>query len=78
RLYGKHQVNPLASLGGCLPMIIQFPILIGFYYAILRTPEIAAHSFLWFNLGQSDIILTILAVVIYYFQFKVSLLGMDP
>lgn len=78
QLYGKHQVNPLASLGGCLPMLIQFPILIGFYYAILRTPEIASHSFLWFNLGQSDIILTMLAVIIYFFQFKVSLIGMEP
>ncbi|WP_068675528.1 membrane protein insertase YidC [Oceanobacillus sp. Castelsardo] len=77
-LYQKHNMNPLASLGGCLPMVIQFPILIAFYYAIRRTPEIATHSFLWFDLGQSDIILTVLAVVIYFFQFKVSQIGMDP
>ncbi|WP_249870666.1 membrane protein insertase YidC [Oceanobacillus saliphilus] len=78
KLYQKHDMNPLASMSGCLPMLIQFPILIGFYYAILRTPEIAGHSFLWFNLGQADIILTLAAVVIYYFQFKVSQMGMDP
>ncbi|RLL43704.1 membrane protein insertase YidC [Oceanobacillus piezotolerans] len=77
-LYQKHGMNPLATLGGCLPMLIQFPILIAFYYAILRTPEIATHSFLWFNLGQTDIWITLCAVIIYYFQFKVSQLGMDP
>src|SRR5699024_5962998 len=35
------------------------------------------HDFLGFNLGHTDIILTILAIVIYYFQFRVSLIGMD-
>lgn len=78
QLYQKHNMNPLASFGGCLPILIQFPILIGVYYAIRRTPEIASHSFLWFDLGQTNIILTIIAVVIYFIQFKVSLIGMDP
>lgn len=31
-LYRKHGVNPL---GGCLPLLIQFPILIGLYQAII-------------------------------------------
>ncbi|WP_010650379.1 membrane protein insertase YidC [Oceanobacillus massiliensis] len=78
KVYQTHQVNPLSSLGGCLPMVIQFPILIGFYYAIRRTPEIASHSFLWFNLGETDIILTLTAIAVYYFQFRVSQIGMDP
>jgi YidC/Oxa1 family membrane protein insertase len=30
-LYKEHKVNPLA---GCIPMLIQFPILIGLYWAI--------------------------------------------
>ncbi|WP_164669874.1 membrane protein insertase YidC [Virgibacillus doumboii] len=76
QLYQKHQLNPISSMG-CLPMIIQFPILIGFYYAIRRTPEIASHSFLWFNLGHTDILLTILAVLVYFVQFRVSQIGMD-
>ncbi|WP_077324678.1 membrane protein insertase YidC [Virgibacillus siamensis] len=76
KLYQKHQLNPLSSMG-CLPMLIQFPILIGFYYAIRRTPEIAAHNFLWFNLGHTDLILTALAVLIYFVQARVSLIGMD-
>src|SRR5699024_1542841 len=42
------------------------------------TPEIAEHQFLWFDLGQTDILLTIIAVAIYFVQFKVSQIGLDP
>lgn len=69
-LYQKHGVNPLNM--GCLPIIIQMPILTGFYYAIRGSKEIAAHKFLWFNLGHPDIALTLIAGAIYYLQFKVS------
>src|SRR5690606_32785024 len=33
-LFQKHGVNPLA---GCLPILIQMPILVAFYHAIMRT-----------------------------------------
>jgi YidC/Oxa1 family membrane protein insertase len=33
-LYKEHGVNPF---GGCLPLLIQFPILIGLYQAIIHT-----------------------------------------
>jgi YidC/Oxa1 family membrane protein insertase len=67
-LYQKHGVNPLSV--GCLPMLIQMPILMGLYYAISGSSEIASHSFLWFNLGHSDIFITAAAGLIYYLQFK--------
>lgn len=76
-LYQKHNFNPIASIG-CLPLIIQFPILIGFYYAIRTTQEIAEHSFLWFNLGQSDLIMPFVAAAIYFIQFRVTQIGMEP
>ncbi|CAG7644996.1 Membrane protein insertase MisCB [Paenibacillus solanacearum] len=70
QLYQKHQVNPLNI--GCLPMLLQLPITLAFYYAIQRTPEIAAHDFLWFSLGQPDKILPFIAAAVYYVQFRVS------
>lgn len=70
-LYKKHGVNPLSV--GCLPMLIQMPILMGFYYAIRGSEEIASHSFLWFSLGESDIWITALAGLVYYLQYKVSM-----
>ncbi|OLS34378.1 membrane protein insertase YidC [Bacillus sp. MRMR6] len=69
-LYKKHGVNPLNM--GCLPILIQMPILTGFYYAIRGSEEIATHQFLWFNLGHPDIVITIIAGLVYYIQFKVS------
>lgn len=77
KVYQKHHINPLASAAGCLPIILQFPILIGFYYAILRTPEISAHSFLWFDLGSRDFILTVIAICVYFIQFKAAQIGMS-
>ncbi|RKL68160.1 OxaA precursor [Salipaludibacillus neizhouensis] len=71
KLYEKHQFNPMASFG-CLPVLIQLPFLIGFYYAIIRTPEIAGSSFLWFNLGERDAILPLIAAAIYSVQFQFS------
>src|SRR5699024_2343237 len=71
-LYQKHNFNPVKMVTGCLPMILQMPILIGFYYAIRRTPEIAEQSFLWFSLGETDILFVIVAVIIYYLQAKVE------
>ena len=73
-LYKKHDVNPLNM--GCLPILIQMPILMGFYYAIRGSEEIASHSFLWFNLGHSDLWITIAAGIVYFLQFKVSLTNM--
>src|SRR5690625_2036980 len=76
-LYKRHDFNPVKMVTGCLPMILQMPILIGFYYAIRRIPEIAEQSFLWFNLGETDILFVIVAVIIYYLQAKVNLIGVD-
>ncbi|WP_310832121.1 membrane protein insertase YidC [Paenibacillus pedocola] len=70
QLYQKHQFNPLSM--GCLPMLLQWPVTLAFYYAIRRTPEIAAHDFLWFSLGKTDMILPLIAAAVYYMQFRVS------
>ena len=76
-LYQKHNFNPVKMVSGCLPMIIQMPFLIGFYYAIRRTSEIGEQPFLWFNLGETDLILVGLAVAIYFLQARVSLVGLE-
>jgi len=43
-LYRRHNVNPL---GGCLPMIIQMPIFIGLYNALLSAVELRHAPFAW-------------------------------
>lgn len=62
-LFKEKGVNPAA---GCLPVVIQMPILIGFYHAISRmnaTPEINLGEFLIFPLAEPSITLAILAGV---------------
>ncbi|MCL1632587.1 membrane protein insertase YidC [Sporolactobacillus sp. CPB3-1] len=70
-LYKKHNLNVFSSMG-CLPVFIQMPILMGFYYAIRNSHEIAAHHFLWFNLGHTDLTLTLIAGIVYFLQFRIS------
>src|SRR5699024_1054987 len=75
KVYEKYEFNPAQMLFGCLPLLIQMPFLIGFYYAIRQTPEIAVDHFLWFSLGEIDFIIVAIAVIVYFFQAKVNLLG---
>lgn len=76
KLYQEYGVNPLA---GCLPVLIQMPVLFAFYHAIMRTPEIKLHSFLWLQLGTPDhlYILPILAGVTTFIQQKIAMAGND-
>jgi len=75
KLFQKHNVNPLA---GCLPLLVQMPILIAFYQAIIRNESVRDHDFLWMALGSPDpfYILPILAAITTYFQSKVMQVGM--
>lgn len=75
RLYKDHNIS-IANVG-CLPFILQTPLLMGLYYAIQFDKTIAVQKFLWFNLGTPDIILTLIACLLYYFQFYVSTKNME-
>lgn len=69
-LYKEHNYNPLS---GCLPLLIQFPIIIGLFtalrqpetYVFINNPELLARAtqdfFLWVpNLSQPDLIKNII------------------
>lgn len=46
-LYRKEKINPL---GGCLPMLIQIPVFIAFYYVIIESVELRQTPFiLWIH-----------------------------
>lgn len=76
KLFQDRGVNPLA---GCFPLLIQMPILIGFYHAIMRTEEIKSHNFLWFDLGSADpyFILPIIAGITTFVQQKMMMAGTE-
>ena len=59
------------NLIGTFPILIQIPILLGLYTSIKYPTSggITQHpSFLWFNLMHTDIIMTIIAAVMYFIQ----------
>lgn len=55
-LYTKAGVNPM---GGCLPMLLQMPFLVAFFYFFPNAIELRGQSFLWAeDLSTYDAILT--------------------
>ena len=66
KLMSDRKINPLA---GCLPVIVQMPILIGFYHAISRmnsTPGIELGTIFIFELGERSITLAVAAGLIQF------------
>jgi YidC/Oxa1 family membrane protein insertase len=59
KLYAEHQVSPFSSLSGCLPALVQMPVLIGLYRGILNATTHLGNSnlgFLWIsNVSQSGV-----------------------
>ncbi len=44
KLYKEHKINPFS---GCLPMLVQMPVLIAFYKVLSNAIELRGTSFLW-------------------------------
>ena len=64
-LYSKYGVSPM---GGCLPMLLQFPILMALFMFVPSAIELRQESFLWASdLSTYDAIIT--------FPFKIPFLG---
>ena len=78
-LYRKEKVNPIA---GCLPMLIQMPFLMGFYWVLLESAEMhQAPFFGWItDLSARDpfFILPVVMGIANFVQFKVNPPQADP
>lgn len=71
KLFHANNYNPAA---GCLPILIQIPIIIALFQAIMRNSHIAETSFLYFKMGSPDpyYLLPILAAVTTYIQTAIT------
>ncbi len=59
-VYKKYGVNPLSQMGGCLPMVIQIPIFIGFFTMLRSAVELRGSEFLWVtDLSSPDTVASI-------------------
>ncbi|MGT2960297.1 YidC/Oxa1 family membrane protein insertase [Streptococcus caballi] len=61
-LYKKYGVNPYASMW---PLLVQMPVMIALYQALIRVPFLRTGTFLWVELSQADpyYVLPVLAAV---------------
>lgn len=51
-LYREHKINPL---GGCLPLVLQMPIFLALYQALIRSVALKGAHFLWIkDLSEPD------------------------
>lgn len=80
QLFKTHKVNPM---GGCLPMLLQFPIYIALYKVLWSSVELYHAPFLWFykDLSAPDpfLITPLLLGVTMFIQTKMTPSpNMDP
>lgn len=82
-LYKEHNTNPLS---GCLPLLIQLPIIIGLYqvflqgvsvdpsllYSFVHAPEHLSTMFLGLNMTDKSILIALIAGITQYYQLKLS------
>jgi len=58
KLYKEHKINPVS---GCLPMLVQIPVLFAFYRMLASAIELRGQSFLWIHdLSAPDTIFQVL------------------
>jgi YidC/Oxa1 family membrane protein insertase len=78
-LYQREKVNPVA---GCLPMIVQLPVFIAFYWALLESVEMRQAPFLgWINdLSSRDpwYVLPAIMAGAMFVQYKMNPPAPDP
>ena len=60
-VYKKHDLSPFSMFSGCLPMFLQFPVFIGFYYALQGSIALRQQPFVgWMDdLSQPEALFTI-------------------
>jgi YidC/Oxa1 family membrane protein insertase len=78
RLYKEHNVNPL---GGCLPMLLPWPVLIALFFVFANTIEFRGVPFLWLpDLSRHDptYIIPIVMGLSMFALSKVGQMGMPP
>jgi YidC/Oxa1 family membrane protein insertase len=79
KLYQQEGINPA---GGCLPMVIQFPIFVGFYNLLSRAIELRGAPFIWWihDLSAKDpyYITPILMTAAMFIQQMITPTTADP
>ena len=78
KLYKEHKVNPL---GGCLPMLLPFPILLALFFVFANTIAFRGVSFLWLpdlSLRDPTYVIPVVMGASMWALSKLGQMGMPP
>ena len=79
KLYKTEKINPL---GGCLPILVQMPVFLSFYWVLVESIELRQAPFMWWlqDLTAMDpyFILPVLFGLSMFFQQKLNPAPQDP
>ena len=78
KLYREHKVNPL---GGCLPMLLPFPILLALFFVFANTIAFRGASFLWLpdlSLRDPTYVIPVVMGASMWALSKLGQIGMPP
>lgn len=76
-LYSKNNVSLTGGIG-CLPLIIQMPIMIGIYEAVAYSAVLKKATFFGISLSDKSVVLAIIATIFAVIQGYISLIGIPP
>ena len=68
RVYKKYDINMFGGMAGCLPLLIQMPIISAVYAAIRSSEQIKDATFLGMNLGEKNLGLVVAVVIMGFIQ----------
>lgn len=77
QLYTKNNVSMMGGIG-CLPLLIQMPIMIGIYDAVAYSAALRHATFFGISLNNRSLVLAIAATVFAVIQGYISLIGIPP
>lgn len=77
KIYRENNLSLTGGIG-CLPLLIQLPIMAGIYQAVAYSDKLAQTSFYGISLGQRSIALAIIATILYVIQAYLSMIGLSP
>ena len=78
KLYKEHKVNPL---GGCLPMLVPFPILLALFFVFANTIAFRGVAFLWLpdlSLKDPTYVIPLVMGASMWALSKLGQMGMPP
>ncbi|MDO4912412.1 MAG: membrane protein insertase YidC [Lactobacillus sp.] len=76
QVYSKNNMKMMGSVG-CLPLLIQLPILWAIYGAVANSKALSAATFYGISLGKTSIVLAIIATILTIIQSAISLIGVS-